>query len=115
MREVPLYVRHNRAHDGPVSAGEAAPVDELFLAAMPAALGLAENEGRDATTLRTFPRRADPMLLGAAPVDPDADAAAALGLTWRSLREHLNALGQGRGHAPLQAPLPVAVLAGSAT
>ena len=117
VREVPLYVRHNRARDGPVAAGEVAPVDGLFLAAMPAGLGLTESEGHGGK-LRAFAPRAQDEAgeagetgagdAGAAKAPDDEHAAAALGLPWRSLRDHLGALSG-------EAALPVAVLAGSAT
>jgi hypothetical protein len=109
VRTVPLYVRHNRAVDGALHVGDLAPVDELFLGAMPAGLGLSLGEGHD-SVLRPFPKHvpSDSSTVG---VRDDATAAASLGLQWSSLREHLAAL---RDREQL-AQKPIVVLAGSAT
>jgi len=96
-KALPFWVRHNKASEGPLAAGGAAPVDTVHLAALPKGLGLGD-----------LAATAGASQAGASQGAGQGAAARALGLPWLSLRDHLST-------RPGPRTQPVCLLAGSAT
>ena len=105
-------MRHNKASEGPLAAGGAAPVDTVHLAALPKGLALgdlAATAGASQAGASQGAGRAARAAKGGAGQGAGQGAAArALGLPWLSLRDHLST-------RPGPRTQPVCLLAGSAT